>query len=135
MNSADGSTESGITVRPSGLPHYDDLPRATNGGRSGWGLFGSDDSIGLLNLQTAEERRSGRSGLVRKGAVLAAQRSPRRGRPRHSTPTGGVPRHRLLHKPEPGLKDLDDVYDNFYPQASSQWDSAGPHRLRTRCFL
>ena len=39
MNSADGSAESGMTVSPSGLPHYDDLPRATNGGRSGWGLL------------------------------------------------------------------------------------------------
>ena len=65
MDSADGNAESGIAASRGGLPRYDDLPQAANGGRSGWGLFG----------------------------------------------------------PEPGLEDLDDVYDNFYPQASSQWDS------------
>jgi kynurenine formamidase len=31
------------------------------------------------------------------------------------------PRHRVLH--QPGTAGFDDVYDNFYPQASSQWDS------------
>lgn len=121
MNSADGSAESGITVRPSGLPHYDDLPRATNGGRSGWGLFGSDDSIGLLNLQTAESV-VGAARLVRKGAVFALNAALDAVDPPLDADRG-VPRHRLLHKPEPGLEDLDDVYDNFYPQASSQWDS------------
>jgi kynurenine formamidase len=35
----------------------------------------------------------------------------------------GMPRHRVLHQPEPGYEDLDDVFDNFYPQVSSQWDS------------
>ena len=38
-----------------GLPRYDELPAAAQGGRSGWGLFGADDSVGLLNLQTNEE--------------------------------------------------------------------------------
>jgi len=33
----------------------------------------------------------------------------------------GPPRHRVLH--QPGSAGFDDVYDNFYPQASSQWDS------------
>ena len=34
----------------------------------------------------------------------------------------GLPRHRVLYRPGP-VEDFDDVYDNFYPQASSQWDS------------
>ena len=33
----------------------------------------------------------------------------------------GAPRHNILH--QPGSVGFDDVYDNFYPQASSQWDS------------
>jgi kynurenine formamidase len=33
----------------------------------------------------------------------------------------GSPRHRLLHRA--GTIAFDDVIDNFYPQASSQWDS------------
>ena len=33
----------------------------------------------------------------------------------------GAPRHRVLHVP--GTAGFDDVTDNFYPQASSQWDS------------
>lgn len=33
----------------------------------------------------------------------------------------GTPRHTILHRP--GTAGFDDVYDNFYPQASSQWDS------------
>jgi kynurenine formamidase len=35
----------------------------------------------------------------------------------------GTPRHCVLH--EEGSTRFDDVYDNFYPQASSQWDSLG----------
>src|SRR5439155_19690587 len=33
----------------------------------------------------------------------------------------GAPRHHILH--QAGTAGFDDVYDNFYPQASSQWDS------------
>ncbi len=35
----------------------------------------------------------------------------------------GIPRHHVLHAP--GTFGFDDVYDNFFPQASSQWDSLG----------
>jgi kynurenine formamidase len=38
-------------------------------------------------------------------------------------PRRGKPRHALIHPPGPGLVSLDDVYDNFNPQTSSQWDS------------
>src|ERR1700733_16223521 len=104
MNSADGARESGTTARPSGLPHYDDLPRAANGGRSGWGLCGPDDSVGLLNLQTAESVVEATS-LVRKGAVFALN-APLDAVDPPLDADRGVPRHRLLHKPEPGLEDL-----------------------------
>jgi len=35
----------------------------------------------------------------------------------------GIPRHHVLHAP--GTFGFDDVYDNFFPQGSSQWDSLG----------
>jgi kynurenine formamidase len=52
------------------LPAYDELPRATRGGRSAWGLFGADDCAGLLNLQTPE-RVAAAARLVRAGEVYS----------------------------------------------------------------
>jgi kynurenine formamidase len=110
-----------VTEPDSGLPRYDDLPAADLGGRSGWGLFGPDDSVGLLNQQTPASVLAA-AQLVRRGAVFPLDAaldavdpplSPRRGKPRHT----------LIHPPGPGLVGLDDVYDNFNPQTSSQWDS------------
>jgi kynurenine formamidase len=100
------------------LPRYDELPAAAGGARSGWGLFGEDDSAGLMNLLTparvaaaATEVRTGEVFAL--GAPLDAIEPPmfRRGSPRHTvivSPTGSG---------------HDDLMDNFYPQASSQWDS------------
>ena len=34
-------------------PSYDSLPLTPDGDRSGWGVFGPDDNVGMLNLQTA----------------------------------------------------------------------------------
>jgi kynurenine formamidase len=101
------------------LPDYADLPPAPDGGRSAWGLFGPDDNLGLVNLMTPE-RIAAAARLVRKGQVFCLD-----------LPLGsispalaafrGTPRHHLLHVP--GTAGFDDVYDNFYPQAGSQWDS------------
>jgi len=101
------------------LPSYAELPPAPRGGRSAWGLFGDGDNLGLVNLMTPQ-RVADAARLVRRGQVfcldlplgsispaLAAFRGP--------------PRHQVLHVP--GTAGFDDVYDNFYPQASSQWDS------------
>jgi hypothetical protein len=60
------------------------------------------------------------SRLVRKGAIFPLDLpfgsiAPALAKNR------GVPRHSVLHRPSSGS--FDDVYDNFYPQASSQWDS------------
>jgi kynurenine formamidase len=103
------------------LPYYADLPPAPDGGRSAWGLFGSGDNLGLVNLMTPE-RIAAAAGLVRRGQMFCLD-----------MPLGsispalhafrGAPRHHVLHKP--GTARFDDVYDNFYPQASSQWDSLG----------
>ena len=103
------------------LPRYDDLPAAERGGRSGWGLFGPLDSVGLLNLQTADNILAA-TRLVRKGAIFPLDAALDAVDPPLDVDRG-LPRHRLLHQKGPGLADLDDVYDNFYPQTSSQWDS------------
>jgi kynurenine formamidase len=107
--------------RGSRLPRYDELPAADLGGRSGWGLFGPDDSAGLLNLQTAESVLAA-AQLVRKGAVFPLDAAID-GIDPPVDPDRGLPRHRVVHQAEPGLEALDDVYDNFYPQCSSQWDA------------
>jgi kynurenine formamidase len=101
------------------LPAYADLPPAPDGGRSGWGLFGEQDNVGLINLMTPE-RIAAAARLVRRGQVFGLD-----------APLGlfdptlakfrGNPRHQVLHRA--GTAGFDDVYDNFYPQAGSQWDS------------
>jgi kynurenine formamidase len=103
------------------LPDYRDLPAAPEGGRSAWGLFGADDNVGLLNLQTPA-RIAEAARLIRTGKCFSLNAGIDSFRPT-ITPNRGVPRHHVLHSP--GAVTVDDVYDNFYPQASSQWDSLG----------
>lgn len=109
-----------MTEVPEALPAYRDLPVVDGGIRSGWGLFGEEDSVGLMNLITPEVSLSA-SKLVRTGQVfpldipLGFVDPPpfQRGRARHTVleriPGGG----------------LDDVIDNYHPQGGSQWDSLG----------
>lgn len=105
----------------SALPPYDDLPAAPQGGRSAWGVFGVEDNVGLVNLQGAEQVLRG-SRLVRRGRVFRLDAAldffdpPLAGH-------RGLLRATVLH--ENGQLAFDDVIDNFYPQASSQWDSLG----------
>ena len=101
------------------LPSYRDLPEAPRGGRSAWGLFGEQDNLGLVNLLTPE-RVAAAARLVRSGRTFpldlplgAVAPALARGR--------GTPRHTVLHRQ--GSAGFDDVYDNLYPQAASQWDS------------
>ncbi|HXY43734.1 MAG TPA: cyclase family protein [Acidimicrobiales bacterium] len=115
-----GESVESVAQRSQELPRYDDLPMADRGGRSGWGLFGSDDSVGLMHLQTPE-RVLAATSLVRRGAVFPLDAALDAVDPPLDTERG-LPRRRVLYKPGP-VEDFDDVYDNFYPQASSQWDS------------
>jgi kynurenine formamidase len=103
------------------LPSYRDLPVAPDGGRSAWGLFGPDDNVGLLNLQTPA-RIAESARLIRTGKCFALNAGIDAFRPT-VTPARGTPRHHVLHPPR--SLTVDDVWDNFYPQASSQWDSLG----------
>jgi kynurenine formamidase len=101
------------------LPAYDDLPAGPHGGRLAWGLFGTDDDLGLVNLLTPE-RAAAAARLVRRGArfpldVPCGTFAP----PLNSA--RGNPRHHVIA--QPGGIGFDDVWDNVYPQAGSQWDS------------
>ena len=99
------------------LPSYDQLP-AVEGAppNSAWWLFGKDDQVGLFNLQTPETIIEA-SKLLQRGVMfpmnwdLELPDPPLfgRGALKH-TITGGPIHH-------------DDAFDNFYPQASSQWDT------------
>jgi kynurenine formamidase len=108
-----------MTDEGTGLPDYADLPAAAHGGRSAWGLFGADDNLGLVNLMTAD-RIAAAATLVRRGHVFCLDMPLGSVSPALAT-FRGPPRHHVLHTP--GTAGFDDVYDNFYPQASSQWDS------------
>ena len=103
------------------LPSYDELPSAPDGGRSGWGVFGGDDNVGLFNLLTPE-RVVEAAKLIRKGALFPLDAPVNAFSPPVAS-TRGIPRHHILHVP--GTIGFDDVYDNFFPQGSSQWDSLG----------
>ena len=101
------------------LPSYSELPEAPGGrGRSAWHLFGPQDNVGLINLQTPER-------------VAAAAKEIRHGRMFNlNAPVGyfspplygrNAASHRLI--PEAGDTGFDDELDSFNPQAGSQWDS------------
>lgn len=99
------------------LPDYDEL---TGGdGRpdhSAWGLFGADDEVGTLNLiGTGEVTAAAR--LVRQGRVFPLNWDV--DKPSPAVLGRRSPVHTVLTSP----RGKDDYYDDFYPQASSQWDS------------
>jgi len=102
------------------LPSYDELPvRAGAPPGAAWGVFGDDDEVGTINLLTAARVRAA-AGLVRSGKVFALNLPinipdpPLFSRGRHQ--------HHIKRFSEFEFV-LDDYLDNFYPQASSQWDA------------
>jgi hypothetical protein len=95
-----------------GRPAYRDLPDG-----SAWGLL--DPDLGSLGLLTAERARAA-TQLVRRGVRFSLdlpldQPSP----PFFSRE---AMRHEIFQL---GDRVLDDRLDNFYPQASTQWDGFG----------
>jgi kynurenine formamidase len=101
------------------LPRYRDLPaRPGQPPKTAWGLFGTDDNVGMLNLQTPE-RVVAAARLVRKGAVFAMNWEQEKPNP----PLFGRGRFRhTVFRDTPIGHHGDDVLDNFFTQASSQWD-------------
>ncbi|MBI3993042.1 MAG: cyclase family protein [Candidatus Lambdaproteobacteria bacterium] len=113
-------------------PRYADLPRSPKTGMpSAWGVWGDADELGSLNHITDE-------------TALRAAALVRRGRRFNLDLPLHVPYGEILPPPEPGkmgfrsrrvyeptlftrddgdLIARDDKLDNFFPQASTQWDS------------
>jgi len=100
------------------LPNYDRLP-VREGAPVGaaWGVFGNDDQVGTINLLTPERVKQA-AGFIRDGRVFSLNLPinipdpPLFGRGKHV--------HTIKHY---ASFILDDYLDNFYPQASSQWDA------------
>jgi kynurenine formamidase len=100
------------------LPSYAELP-ATPGAppKSSWGLWGEDDELGCLNLLTPE-RVAAAAQLVQRGDVFSL--NLRIDRPDPPLYGRGRVKHTITGE---GGNGRDDFLDNFWPQASSQWDS------------
>ena len=104
---------------PGQLPTYKQLPVvASNPPKTAWGLFGPDDNVGMFNLQTAD-RIVAAARLVKKGAVFAMNWEQEK--PNPPLYGRGKFRHTVFREIPIGNHG-DDVLDNFYTQASSQWD-------------
>lgn len=103
------------------LPAFDDLPTTPAGARSGWGVFGEDDNVGLPNLMTPEIVVSA-SRLIQTGRVFPLD-APYNAFEPSLSPNRTSARRELIH--QEGSIHFDDRYDNFHPQGSSQWDALG----------
>jgi kynurenine formamidase len=103
---------------PAGLPGYNELPtRPGAPAGAAWGVFGDDDQVGTINLLTPERVKQA-AGFVRSGKVFALNLPINI--PDPPIFTRGKHSHHI--KQFNGYI-LDDYLDNFYPQASSQWDA------------
>ena len=95
------------------LSEREDAPRGSN-----WGLFGAGDQLGTINFLTPA-RVAAAAKLARKGAVFSLDL------PLHLPDPPLFNRGRYEHHIERFEQGMghDDYLDNFYLQASSQWDS------------
>ena len=101
------------------LPVYRDLPAVPgNPPKTAWGLFGANDNVGMFNLQTPEVVVAA-ARLARKGAVFAMNWEQEKPNP----PLYGRGKFRhTVFREIPFGHHGDDCLDNFFTQASSQWD-------------
>ncbi len=112
-----------IATRPSyepRIPSYSELPvREGAPDGSSWGVFGDDDQVGTINLMTPN-RVVESAASIRSGKVFALNLPINIPDP----PLFTRGKHTHTIKIFPGADYvLDDYLDNFYPQASSQWDA------------
>jgi len=100
------------------LPRHDELP-VREGAPQGaaWGVFGDDDQLGTINLLTPATVVEA-AGSIRSGQTFALNLSIDIPNP----PLFGRGKHNHVIKQYASYI-LDDYLDNFYPQASSQWDA------------
>ncbi len=108
------------------LPRFSDLPELPTGERHAWDVFGRADQLGTLNFITRRE-------------ILKAVRTVTEGRVVSLSLPLNLPNPSLVstrriyqHYVSTGRLARDDWLDNFYPQASSQWD--GLQHIRYRQF-
>src|SRR5208283_3297593 len=110
----------GAVARSPKIPAYDDLPvRAGAPAGAAWGVFGDDDEVGTINLLTPE-RVIAAAASIRSGKVFALNLPINI--PDPPLFTRGKHTHTVKIFPNAEFV-LDDYLDNFYPQASSQWDA------------
>jgi kynurenine formamidase len=100
------------------LPSYEELPEAPRGGRSAWGLFGERDEVGLFNLVTEEVTREALA-LARRGAVFNLNAPNDFLDP----PLFKRPRLQIEQQLVREGRALNEVYSDFNPQSSTQWDA------------
>jgi kynurenine formamidase len=102
------------------IPSYNELPvRAGAPAGAAWGVFGDEDEVGTINLLTPE-RVIAATSSIRTGKVFALNLPINIPDP----PLFTRGKHTHTVKIFPGAEFvLDDFLDNFYPQASSQWDA------------
>lgn len=112
-----------------GIPRYDELPRDASGAPVGWGVFGAGDAVGRMNLQSAEAVAAAARSVVR-GAVFPLN-APH---DLFDPPLFGRGKVRHTRLANAGGTGFDDVYDNYYPQASSQWDALSHVAYRPGVF-
>jgi kynurenine formamidase len=105
---------------PPALPRYRELPTGLTGARTAWGLFGADDRLGLVSLQTPE-RVARALALARTGQVFALSAPADLFDPPFFAHRA-VPAHTVLRR-DP--QSMDDYLDGYFPQASTQWDGLG----------
>lgn len=105
-------------------PKYTKLPALAGGERHAWGVFGPDDQLGTLNFITPQ-------------AVAAAAATVREGRVFNLSLPLNLPEPNLVsrrqtyrHHIEVTRTGRDDWLDQFYLQASSQWDGLAYIRYR-----
>lgn len=100
------------------IPTYRELLSTGQPHGSAWGVFGADDQMGSLNhITPAQVVRAGT--LVRKGAIFPLNLPL--DQPQPQLYGRGSPEHHLLAGSSPIVRD--DFIDNFWLQASTQWDS------------
>jgi kynurenine formamidase len=102
------------------VPSYNELPiRAGAPNGAAWGVFGDDDEVGTINLMTPDRVVEAASS-IQSGRVFALNLPINI--PDPPLFTRGKHTHTVKIFPELEFV-LDDYLDNFYPQASSQWDA------------
>ncbi|HWN57720.1 MAG TPA: cyclase family protein [Methylomirabilota bacterium] len=102
------------------IPSYNELPvRAGAPQGAAWGVFGDDDEVGTINLQTPD-RVVAAASSIKTGKVFALNLPINI--PDPPLFTRGKHTHTVKIFPTAEFV-LDDYLDNFYPQASSQWDA------------